>query len=233
MRREKLRNLPVTVYPDFYVGESPFVKQLNDLTRPGDAVVVSHLDALKGSFRVADVGLKQADVWVHVANDTLISERQRNLAGAKAVVFVPGRYHDGVRREAQMMREDTQHLGIPLVVGLEYPDTRVLAHVGEIARYGDVITVYARSELSSGRVAFREYVERVVRAAKEANPNIKVEVAVAAARTREATLAVYGALLDSADLADRVAIYCNDTPEAATSLAELMHALRDPAAPTA
>lgn len=225
-RREKLRGLPVTLYPNFYVADSSFLAEINKVTRPGDAVVVSHLDALKGSFRVSKVGLKNADVWVHIVEGVEIGQNERNFAGAKGIVYVPQRYRERVGYETGLLHGETQGLGIPLIVGLEPNDTRTLDNVAQIAKHGDVITVYAWRELTAGRAAFRTYLERIVRTAKEANPGIKVEVAVAVTRTTAATLAMYAVLIDSADLADRVAIYCNDSPEAAQSLAQLMHALR-------
>lgn len=228
IRTEKLRSLPVTIYPNFDAQGTALVPLFNKLAKADDALVVSYVDAFKGAFRVADLGVTQGQVWIYVAGDVSLGQRYRkNIVGAHGIVFVPtnARKTD-VRRAAEQVADEAKSLGVPLTVGLDDRDTASLATVADVARSGDAITICASSRLQGSTEAYRAQVGKVIRAAREANPRIKVELAVIAGRdpgARAKLLEMAGA---AADLADRLAVYCENDPESLGSVDALVGLLR-------
>ncbi|MCX6953192.1 MAG: hypothetical protein NTV51_13650 [Verrucomicrobia bacterium] len=229
-RAEKLRSTPLTVYPTFDARGTGLVARFNAFATAEDALVVSYTDAFKGAFRVSQVGVTRGQVWVHVPGEASLGQRYRkNVEGARGVVYVPtdARKTD-VRRAAEQVAEEAQALGVPLIVGLDDRDTGSLTNVADIARSGDVITICASSRLKGSVESYRAHVGKVIRAAREANPRIKVELAFVAGSDAGAGPKLIELATASVDLADRIAVYCDNTPESLANLGELVAALRPP-----
>lgn len=228
----KLRSIPITVYPDAELMGSPIVTIFNSFARSDDALVVSSIDAMKDGFRVSNLGVNQGGVWLVTRTPLDLTQRwRRQTAGVTGVVYIPDtaskRTRPDMRRDAVSLREEAHGLGVPLVVGLEQQDARSFRQLDDVVRSGDILTIYASNILRAGSgSAYRQYVERLVAAARETNPKIRVEIAVPVAATSTATAAVQAVLVNIADLADRVAIYCDDRPESLASLKQLAHSLR-------
>jgi len=89
-----------------------------------------------------------------------------------------------------------------------------------------VITICARRELRGTPQAFRTHVEKVVRVAREANPAIKVELAIIAARAMAERAQMFEHAVGNIDLADRLAIHCDGDAESLESLKALLAGLR-------
>jgi len=229
-RVEKLRSIPITVYPTFDVQGTGVVARFNAFATEQDALVVSYTDAFKGAFRVNQLGVARGQVWVYVAGDASLAQRYRkNVEGARGVVYVPtDARKTNLRRAAEQVADEAKALGMPLIVGLDDRDTGSLANVADIARSGDVITICASSRLKGGVESYRTHVGKVIRAAREANPRIKIELAFVAGSDVGAGTKLVELATASIDLADRVAVYCDNTPESLANLGELVAALRPP-----
>lgn len=230
-RMAKLQAMPVAVYPEFDVHDSPLVTLFNRCAREGDAVVVSYTDALKGDFRTANLGLQRGEVWIYVPGEVDLKHgHHKNFAGAKAVVFVPatrGRggmtmLGSGMRR----MREDANGEGMRLVAGLEEADWRSNANAAEVARHAEVVTIYLPSRIRSGGKKYRQTLERVVREIRAANPAVQIELAIPTGATPAATQMLAGLAFANADLVDRLGIFCEDTPQSLASLERMLNVFR-------
>lgn len=227
-RAERLRSTPITVYPTFDARGTGLVTRFNAFATEQDALVVSYADAFKGSFRVGGVGVTRGQVWIYVSGDASLAQRhRRNVDGARGVVYVPTDVRKtNVRRTAEQVAEEAQALGVPLIVGLDDRDTGSLANVADIARSGDVLTICASSRLKGTVESYRAHVGKVIRAAREANPRIKVELAFVAGSDAGAGPKLIEMAAASVDLADRIGVYCDNTPESLANLGELVAALR-------
>lgn len=225
---EKLRTVPITIYPNFDARDAAVVTIFNGFARTEDALVVSYRDAFKGAFRVAELGVRRGQVWVYVPRTASLGQTYReNVDGVRGLVFVPDDAKGtNLRYAAEQLADEAKTLGVPLIVGLDDRDTGSLANVAEIARSGDVITICASSRLHGSAAAYRTHIERVVRAAREANPTIKVELAVVATMEKNDRAPMLALLTGAVDLADRIAIYCDANAESLASLKALLAALR-------
>lgn len=232
VRTEKIRATPVTIYPGFDVRDAAFVACFNRFARTDDALVISHMEAFKGSFRVADLGVARGQVWVQVDREANLGQSLRkNVEGARGIVFIPDRdqvvsKHSNVRRTASQLAEEAKALGVPLIVGLDDRDTWSLANVADIARSGDVLTICASSRLHGSVAEYRAHIEKVIRAAREENPRIKVELAFIATMAVEDRARMFDLAVANIDLADRLAIYCDNNQESLESLTALLARLR-------
>ena len=228
-RPERLRSVPVTVYPNFDPRGSSLVKTVNSFFSPDDAVVVSYTDAFKGSFRIAEVGVTRGQVWVYVAEaGSLAQTYRKNLEGVGGIVYVPAllRRETDARRVARDLADQAKVLGVPLVVGLNERALRSVTEITDVARSGAIFTVYASGHLTGSREAYRQHIEKVIRAARAENPQIKIELAIAATENPVARRHVLELISANIDLADRVAIYCDDSQDSVESLKALFHLLR-------
>ena len=95
-----------------------------------------------------------------------------------------------------------------------------------ITRSGDVITICASRELRGPTPAFRTHVEKIIRAARDTNPAIKIELALIAMRSKAERAPMLKHAVDNIDLADRIAIYCDQDAESLESLKALLAGLR-------
>lgn len=227
-RTAKLRATPVTVYPRFDARGSALVTRFNTSARADDALVVSHVDALKSAFRVADLGLKRGQVWVYVAGAPSLGQTYREqVEGIGGVVYVPddARKTD-LRYTASMVAQEAQSLRVPLIVGLDDRDMASLGNVDDIARNGDVLLICASSRLKGAAAAYRSHLERVIAAAREANPRIKIELGFVADRDPATARKLIELALATIDLGDRVAVFCENTPESLANLDALLAAMR-------
>ncbi len=228
-RTERLRNVPVTVYPDFDPRGSSLVGVCNGLLRSDDALVVSYTDAFKGAFRIADVGVNRGQVWVYVAGVADLGQTYRkNLEGVGGIVYVPDRLgtKPDARRAAGELADQAKVLGVPLVVGLEERDLRSTAAVADVARSGAIFTIYANAHLAGPADAYRRHIEKTIRTARSENPQIKIELAIAATANPVARRHLLALVSANIDLADRVAIYCDDSQASLESLTALFGLLR-------
>lgn len=225
---EKLHTAPITVYPNFDARDAAVVTIFNGFARADDALVVSYRDAFKGSFRVADVGVTRGQVWVYVPRAASLGQTYRkNVEGARGVVFVPDNAKKtDLRYLTGQLADEAKTLGVPLIVGLDDRDTATLDNVAEIARQGNVLTICASSRLHGTAAAYRTHVERVVRTAREVNPAIKVELAIVATMEKADRAPMLALVAGAADLADRIAIYCDASAESLESLKALVTTLR-------
>lgn len=232
-RMAKLARLPVTVYPDHGIRGTMLVTLLNEKARADDAVVVSHTDALKVSARIADLRVTTAEVWVHVPGEVNLRDTHRkNFEGAKGVVFVPPAIGRGdfrvVRSVSARLREDAHQTGMRFIMGMEENDLRIRANAAEMAREADIVTIYLPRKLKAGGKEFRAMFERVVADARGANPQVQVELALTTANSLEATRFIAGLAFANSDLIDRLAFFCEDSPESLDSLRTLLTVLRPP-----
>lgn len=230
-RLAKISRLPISVYPDFSIRGTGLVPLLNEVARPDDALVVSHLDALKGDFRVRDLGSETAQIWIHLRGEAGIRDaHRRNFEHAKGVVFVPPPVGRGdfrfVRGVGARLRDDAHGAGMVFVMGLDEADHRLRANAGEMAAPADVVTIYLPKKMRAGPQEFRSTVQRIVADARAANPGVKVELALSTASTVESTRYIGGLAFANADLADRLAFYCQNTAESFDSLRLLFKVLR-------
>jgi hypothetical protein len=200
----------------------------NGFAREDDALVVSYVDAFKGSFRVANLGVTRGQVWIYVSAAANLGQTYRkNIEGARGIVYVPGKGMGANRRYvAGQLAEEARALGLPLIVGLNERDTWSLANVAEITRSGDVITICASRELRGPHPAFRTHVEKIIRVARDTNPAIKIELALIAMRSKAERAPMLKHAVDNIDLADRIAIYCDQDAESLESLKALLAGLR-------
>ena len=229
VREEKSRAMPVTVYPNFIVRGTALLEQFNGFARADDALVVSYVDAFKVAARIADAGVTRGQVWVYTAIDASLGQTQReNLRGAGAIVFVPDRRRtkDAPRRIAELLAEEARALGVPLVVGLERQDAGSLAAVADLARRGDVLLIDVTEWARGAGEKYRDKVNRFVRAAREENPKIRVELAFSATGTAAERKQAVACVTVNLDLADRVGVFCDGSAEARGTLAELIARLR-------
>lgn len=230
-RLAKLQAMPIAVYPEFDVKGSALVTLLNQRARAGDAIVVSYTDAMKGSFRVEQLGLQRADVWIYVSGEVDFNQAYRkNFAGAKGVVFVPpARGLGGMKMlhaTTARMREDANIHGMRFIAGLEEADWRLNANAAEIARHAEVVTIYLPKRIRSGGAEFRQALQRAVGEVRAANPNVEIELAVPTGATSAATQLLSGLAFANADLVDRLGIYCEDTPQSFASLDLMLSVFR-------
>lgn len=225
---EKLHTAPITIYPNFDARDTAVVTIFNGFARADDALVVSYRDAFKGAFRVADVGVTRGQVWVYVPRAASLGQTYRkNVDGARGVVFVPDEAkRTNLRYVAEQLADEAKTLGVPLIVGLDDRDTATLDNVAEIARNADVITICASSRLHGTAAGYRTHVARVVRTVREVNPAIKVELAIIATMDKSDRAPMLALVAGTADLADRIAIYCDPNAESLESLKALLAALR-------
>jgi hypothetical protein len=225
---ERLRATPLTIYPNFDVRGTAIVTIFNGFAREDDALVVSHLDAFKGGFRVAHVGVTRGQVWIHVPWAASLGQTFRqNVEGARGLVYVPSRAtRTNLRLVAGQLADEAKALRVPLIVGLDDRDTWTLANVEEIARSGDVLTICASRELRGTAQSFRARVVRIIQVAREANPSIKVELGLIAPRAKEQRAPMLNLAAGSIDLADRLALYCDQDAESLESLKALLAGLR-------
>ncbi|MBL9206973.1 MAG: hypothetical protein JNN01_17920 [Opitutaceae bacterium] len=232
-RLARLRSLPITLYPEVSLPDSTYPAFMNRHARPDDAVVLSHLDAFKGSARISQLGITRGQVWVHVTGDRDLTQKgRRNIEGASAILYVPSSptsqgSSDLVFIEVGGVARSAEILQCPLVVGLEPGDARTYIKVRDVAARGSTLTIYDNQKLRGGPQAYRKYVERLVKEARAANPSIRIEVAVSTGANETATRTILDTLAVCADLADRIGIYCDDTPESQRSLSTLYAQLRD------
>jgi hypothetical protein len=225
----RLHDAPITLYPTDSVAGSGVAGFFNDQARPQDAIVVSHLDALKESARLSALGLGRGEIWVHVPREPDLTQAgRRQLEGAKGIVYVPAaRRADRLSAAgARRIAESAATLGCRMIAGFEPEQARDLNHIADLARHASILTIYDSLRLQRGGAEYRAYVERLVREARAANPSIQIEVCIATGRDAAATQALAGVLWTCADLADRIGIYCNDTAESRASLALLLQVLR-------
>ncbi len=222
--------MPVTIYTDFDVSGTPFLPLLRSLMRPGDALVVSYLDAFKGDFRVAQLELPAGAVWVHVKSAGFAQARARNLAGVGGIFVFPLDRRGGIvdRAAIESAADEARSIGVPLMAGIGSRSAFTLSNVGDLARAAPMFSFYASEEQARSRDVFTARVGRVIRDAKENNPTVKIEIAVASCATREASLATVEALRTVGPLIARIGIYCNDTKPSSESLALLLNELRNP-----
>ena len=231
--RIRLRALPITLYPEVSLPESVYPAFMNRHARPEDAVVLSYLDAFKSSARVAKLGVERGQVWIHVTSDRdLTQQRRRHVEGASAILFVPSAHPqkgsgDILSIDAASLARSTNTLGCALVVGLEPADARTFAKVREVAAHGSVLTIYDNQKLRGGPATYRRYAERLVAEARAVNPQIKIEIAVCTGANETVTRSMVEILLACSHLADRIGIYCDDTPASLNSLVQLYALLRD------
>jgi hypothetical protein len=225
-QRRRLGDLPITLYPDFVVQDSSLPAFVNSHARPQDAVVISWRDALKGSFRVPQLGITRGQVWVYVPHDMdLAQQGWRNLQGISGIVFVP---EAGLVTAATVngLVETASALKCTLIVGVESRRAIPLFNVPTLSRPAQVLTIYDNARLRDGAGSYRRYVDRMTAEARGVNPGIQIEVAVATARGAQATKAVYETLVACSEVADRVGIFCNSTTESDESLRLLFCMLR-------
>lgn len=232
-RMAKLARMPVTIYPDHDVRGTALLAWVNEKARADDALVVSHLDALKVSARIADLQVTTAEVWVHVPGEVSIRDtHRRNFEGAKGVVFVPPAIGRGdfrmVRSVSSRLREDAHAAGMRFTMGMEEGDLRLRANATEMAREADIVTIYLPRKFQAGGKEFRAYFERIVQDARGANPQVQVELALTTANSLEATRYIASLAFANADLIDRLGFFCENTPESLDSLRTLMTVLRPP-----
>jgi len=225
---EKIRGTPVTIYPNFDVRGTSLVAIFNGFAREDDALVVSHQDAFKGAFRVANLGVTRGQVWIYVPWAASLAQTYRKqVEGARGLVYVPGHAtKTNLRYVAGQLAEEAKALRVPLIVGLDDRDTWTLANVADIARSGDVITICASRALRGSAEAFRAQIEKIVRVAREANPAIKVELALIATRAKAERTPMLKLAAGNVDLADRLAIYCDQDAESLEGLQVLLAGLR-------
>ncbi len=228
-RYQRLHEAPITLYPESELTASPVPAFFNARARADDAIVVSYIDALKVSARISQLGIKNGEVWLYVPRELDLTQGgRRNTEGAKGIVYVPGdsRHSTLSRAATERIADDAAALGCRMVVGLEPELARSLVNVSDLARHASVLTIYDNQRLRRGGAVYREYVERLVKEARSANPSIKIELCISTGRDDATTKAVAGVLWTCADLVDRIGIYCNDTPESQASLTQLYQVLR-------
>lgn len=230
-RYEQLQAKPITLYPEIVPAQSDLPRYFSARARADDAIVISHGDALKVSARIAQLGVEHGEVWVHVPRDLDLTQNGRkNLEGAKGIVYVPaGRL--SARRlstEARQLAEKAGLLGCRLIVGLEPEQARTLNHIAEIAPHASILTIYDNQRMRRGAAEYRAHVERLVHEARAVNAGIQVEICISTGADAAATKALAGVLWTCADLADRIGIYCDDTPASRASLDLLYQVLRGP-----
>jgi hypothetical protein len=228
-RYQRLQSAPITLYPESVLTESPVPAFFNLRARPDDAIVVSSVDALKGSARIAQLGVQKGEVWIYVPRELDLTQgTRRNTEGAKGIVYVPAGDRHTTLSEAATRRisESAATLGCRMVVGLEPDLARSLRNIDDIARHASILTIYDNQRLSRGAQAYRDYVERLVKEARAVNPSIKIELCISTGRDATTTKALAGVLWTCADLVDRIGIYCNDSAESQASLTQLYQVLR-------
>src|SRR5262245_39428790 len=85
-RYERLQTVPITLYPEVDLKESHYPAFVNERARPGDAIVISQVDALKTSFRISQLGIDRGDIWVYVSGDHDLAQTGRSrIEGAKGI----------------------------------------------------------------------------------------------------------------------------------------------------
>jgi hypothetical protein len=218
----RLASLPLTIYPRFDVSAGDFAAVFNRVARPDDVLVVSFADARKLSFRVAKVGVTQGQVWVYVDRDVSLGQTYRdNIAGARGLVYVPSRPSgvSSLRYTTEQVADQAKALNLSLAVGLDDRDTRTLSNVADLARSGEVFTLCASSRL-------HDSVAKTIAAAREANPRIKIELAFIAPMDAAYCDHQLGLAEATADLADRLAIYCETSAESRANLDRMLARLR-------
>lgn len=232
-RLARLRALPITLYPEVSLPRSTYPAFMNQHARPEDAIVLSYFDAFKSGARISKLGIQRGQVWIHVASDRDLTQGGlKYIEGASAILYVPAAHplkgsKDTLMIDVGGLARSTATLKCPLIVGLEPGDARNFAKVREVAAHAAVLTIYDNQKQKGGPEAYRRYVERLVAEAKAVNPKILIEVAVSTGTSDAATTAASSLLYVCADLADRIGIYCDDTPESLTSLSRLYDMLRD------
>jgi len=223
----KLRAAPITLYPDFDIRGSRLPDFINTHGREKDAVVVSYRDAFKTAFRIAKVGVKRGGVWIYVNRDMRFRhEHWSNVEGAAGIVFIPDRSLGLVRRSVNLVAEDARAAMCVLAVGVASARTYQLADVDELCPPAQIFTIYDNDRLRLGSEVYRKFVEWLAIEARTVNAKIKIEVGIATAHDEPSTREVAQALWACGDLVDRIAIYCEDSPESYSSLATFYWLLR-------
>ncbi|HRE82845.1 MAG TPA: hypothetical protein PLN52_17500 [Opitutaceae bacterium] len=239
---KSLQNVPITLYPEVNLYDSGYPAFVNSHARSGDAVVLSSTDAFKGESRTSRLGIVRGEVWLHVPTDMNFDQaNERHLEDVSGVVFIPFdeakplRLHGGLPAfnssralsiEARRVTRSAQAKKYKLIVGLEPKAARSLGNVADITREAEVLTIYDPKKLRQGAVAYREYAQRLIRAARDVNPGIQVELAISTGADERATQNLVNVLQSTADLFDRIGIYCDETPESRASVALIYHLLR-------
>lgn len=225
---EKLRQIPITVYPECELRESAVVPVFNALARADDVLVVSFTEAFKEAFRLADLGVTQGGVWIYTAQNASLNQTMRkNIEGVKGIVYVPDTYHDRHSpRQARSLHEEAKTMGLPLTVGVTFAGPTTFSGIAEMAPHGESLTIYANQVLRYGAKAYRKHVERAVAAARATNPKIKIEVAVAVAATPEANRQLLEVIRENLDVADRVGIFCDNSKASLEGLTQLVGGMR-------
>lgn len=225
--RARVATMPITLYPEFDVVGTDLPRFLNRQARPGDALVISWREALRGSFTVAQVGLTKAAVWIYVPRDMDLSESgRRHVQGAGGIVYVPEAPGDVGAPAVHAVAQTAEALGCRLIVGLDHQQRGRILNLDALCRPAEILMIYENTLLRAGATAYRAYVARIVQAAREYRPDLKVEVAVATTRDSKSTTAVFDVLLACSDLADRIGVFCDDSAESNASLAQLFELLR-------
>ncbi len=221
---------PITLYPDFAVEGSRLVAFINQHARERDAVVLSHTDVLKSTYRITKLGIQRGAVWLYVPRDlALFHGHASNLEGITGIAFIPDRRAER-RQTAERLADDAHAHNATFVVGLEPRQAMRFSEVEDLARSGDVFLIYKADIMRTGGEAYRSYVTRLARTARETKPGIALEVGIATAEDDAQTRRNAATLHDCADVTDRIAIFCGDTDASYASL-ETLYALLRPQQP--
>lgn len=227
---ERLGSAPITIYFEAPLENSSMVDFINRNARATDAIVVSYTDALKGSSRVENLGIQRGEIWMYIPDDVdLVHNARRNVAGLDGIVFVPDgalldRSRGSLSRRARHVAETARTLNLRMIAGLEPVSFRKRINVDDMAKHASIFTIYDLTRLRRGQLEYRQFVTKIVNDARAANPGIDIEIAISTGANDQATMALLGVLVACADLADRIGIYVDESPESRASL-ELMYRL--------
>lgn len=227
---ERLRSTPITLYVEADLKNSPLVPLINARARAEDAVVVSYVDALKESSRVDRLGVERGEVWLYVPGDLdLVHNARRNVDGLDGIVFVPDaaqleRNRGSLSRQARRVAETARVLNVRMIAGLEPRSLRTRVNVDDLAKHASIFTIYDVQRLRRGQLEYRRTVAKIAADARSSNPDIDIEIAISTGADEQATRALVAVMFACADLADRIGIYVDDSPESRASL-ELMYDL--------
>ncbi len=226
---EKVQALPLTIYPRFEVRDAGFVPTFNRFARPEDALVVASTDALKLNFRVASLGVSRGQVWIYEGQDISLGQTHReNIAGARGLVFIPSHLPSTptLRGLATQVADQAKSLGLPLIVGLDERDLRTLSNVADLVRSADIFTICASSRLHDSPADYRAAVAKIIAAAREVNPRIRIELGFVAPMDAAFCAHQIELAVATADLADRLAIFCEASAESRASLDKMIARFR-------
>jgi hypothetical protein len=231
---QRLGTTPITLYVEADLKNSPLVEFINSHARAADAVVVSYTDALKESARIGKLGVTRGEVWIYIPDDVdLVHNARKSIEGIDGIVFIPDplvieQSRGSLSRKARRVAESAKTLEVRMIAGLESASLRKRANIDDLARHASVFTFYDVRALRRGQLEYRAHVERVAADARKANPDIDIEVAVSTGANDTATRAIVEVLLACADVADRIGIYADESPESRASLELMYRLLRGP-----